>query len=168
VIVRRATLEDVTAVADLDWRALHEPFLLGCHAQERRESLTAVWPGFAESAGAHLYVAEDGDGLLGFAAVREVVGEAEVDAIAVEPRARKRGIGRVLLGRVDEDLRALWVTRIGLEVRASNVAARRLYAACGFEAEGLRKRYYENGEDAILLGKTLVVAAMVDSLVAAS
>ena len=38
-----------------------------------------------------------------------------------------------------------------LEVRASNLAAQALYARLGFERVGLRKRYYADGEDAVLM-----------------
>jgi len=155
VIVGRATAEHLAAVADLDWRALHEPFVHGARIAERREALMAVWPGFLENPDARLYVVAMDDRTVGFAAVRIVVGEAELDGIAVEPSVRKRGIGQRLLAHVVDDLRAAAVTRIGLEVRASNAAARRLYAACGFDEEGVRRSYYENGEDAILLGRAL-------------
>ena len=38
-----------------------------------------------------------------------------------------------------------------LEVRASNQPAMRLYASLGFEHVGLRKKYYQDGEDAVLM-----------------
>lgn len=155
MIVRRATHDDLPAIADLDWRALHEPFIHGPRREERREALMAVWPGLSESAEARLYVAEGASGFMGFAAVRVVVGEAELDAIAVEPGLQGSGAGRAILAHVVDDLRASSITRLGLEVRASNVRARRLYVRAGFEEEGVRRRYYENGEDALLLGLEL-------------
>lgn len=38
-----------------------------------------------------------------------------------------------------------------LEVRASNAAALHLYDSLGFERVGLRRRYYADGEDAVLM-----------------
>ena len=38
-----------------------------------------------------------------------------------------------------------------LEVRASNAGAIRLYEQFGFEVAGVRKNYYENGEDALMM-----------------
>lgn len=38
-----------------------------------------------------------------------------------------------------------------LEVRASNEAALRLYDSLGFQRVGLRRRYYADGEDALLM-----------------
>ena len=43
-----------------------------------------------------------------------------------------------------------------LEVRASNAAACRLYSKMGFEEVGIRKGYYSDGEDALLMEKRLV------------
>jgi len=155
VIVRRALVEDLEAIAELDWRALHDPFIEGLRRGERREALMAVWPGLFESPDARLYAAERLGMVVGFAAVRIVVGEAELDAIAVDPAARAQGVGLALLTRVVDDLRGAHIARLALEVRASNAPARALYARVGFVEDGIRRKYYENGEDAVLLGLTL-------------
>ena len=48
------------------------------------------------------------------------------------------------------------ITRIMLEVREGNEAARRFYEKCGFTEDGIRKNYYENPqENAILMSKNL-------------
>jgi ribosomal-protein-alanine N-acetyltransferase len=44
-----------------------------------------------------------------------------------------------------------WVQTVMLEVRASNHGAQQLYEQLGFEEVGLRRKYYPNGEDAILM-----------------
>jgi ribosomal-protein-alanine N-acetyltransferase len=155
VIVRRATAADLDAVADLDWRALHEPFIAGPRREERRAALMAVWPGFLDAQGHLLDVAEASGVLVGFAAVRVVVGEAELDAVAVEPEARRAGRGKELLVAVIDALRADGVARVGLEVRAGNAPARRLYERLGFVQEGVRRGYYESGDDALLYGLAL-------------
>ncbi|GAB6035558.1 ribosomal protein S18-alanine N-acetyltransferase [Fundidesulfovibrio butyratiphilus] len=78
--------------------------------------------------------------------------EMEVLNIAVRPDLRRRGIGRQLLGHVLQLCRSMGMKRGYLEVRRSNVAARTLYEAFGFEEVGLRKRYYpDNQEDAIVM-----------------
>jgi ribosomal-protein-alanine N-acetyltransferase len=78
-------------------------------------------------------------------------GQAHVTNIVVAPEARRAGIGVQLMT-------ALATTAVGrgcqswtLEVRASNVAAQELYRLFGFVPAGLRKRYYENTEDAIVM-----------------
>ena len=44
-----------------------------------------------------------------------------------------------------------------LEVRASNFGAQQLYEQLGFKKVGLRRRYYANGEDAILMNLSVKV-----------
>ncbi len=57
------------------------------------------------------------------------------------------GLGR-LLGHYGKR----GATRVALEVRTSNVAARRLYEGFGFYQVGRRKGYYfDTGEDALLM-----------------
>lgn len=155
MIVRRARVEDLGAIAELDWRALHDPFIGGPRRDERRAALMAVWPALFESPDARLYVGEREAAFRGFAAVRIVVGEAELDAIAVEPESRGLGVARALLDHLLVDLRAAGVDRLALEVRASNAPARALYARVGMTEDGVRRKYYENGEDAVLLGMSL-------------
>jgi ribosomal-protein-alanine acetyltransferase len=155
VIVRRAGADDLVAVADLDWRALHEPFIVGPRIGERRDAFMAVWPGFLEAPTHRLFIAEHEGAIAGFAALRVVVGEAELDGIAVEARLRGAGVGERLLSDVIDALRAEGVARIVLEVRSRNAAARRLYERLGFAEEGLRRRYYESGDDAVLYGLVL-------------
>lgn len=78
--------------------------------------------------------------------------EMEVLNIAVRPDLRRQGIGRQLLDHVLQLCRSMGMKRGYLEVRRSNVAARTLYEAFGFEEVGVRKRYYpDNQEDAIVM-----------------
>lgn len=82
----------------------------------------------------------------------------ELDTIAVDPGARRRGVGRALLEAAMSWAAARGARKMGLEVRASNIAAQMLYRSLGFAEEGRRAGYYRNPEeDALLLG-TLVTA----------
>ena len=101
---------------------------------------------------------EDG-AVLGYAVVMPLPGEAELLNITIAPEARRSGLGRELLARICTDARVRGETRMFLEVRASNLPARTLYAHNGFTEVGLRRAYYaaEEGarEDAILMAKDL-------------
>lgn len=70
--------------------------------------------------------------------------------LAVHPDHRRRGHARALLVALMEAHRAA-AQCVQLEVRASNEGALRLYEGLGFERMGLRKRYYADGEDAVLM-----------------
>jgi ribosomal-protein-alanine N-acetyltransferase len=82
-------------------------------------------------------------------------GEAELLRIAVDPAARRKGLGRALLSSSEADLLRSGIHHLYLEVRTSNAAARTLYAAQGWRETGLRPRYYHDGEDAVLYTKEI-------------
>lgn len=99
----------------------------------------------------HLWASVD----FGFARWRvlEAVQEAELLRLAVDPSLRRGGHGRSLLRHSVAQLVRMGVTTLHLEVRVSNLAARRLYESDGWTAQGLRKAYYRDGEDAALYGR---------------
>lgn len=83
-------------------------------------------------------------------------GEGELLRIAVAPTARRQGHARALLLASEKALRAEGITELFLEVRISNAPARALYEAMGWRPQGLRKRYYRDGEDAATYSKHLL------------
>lgn len=94
--------------------------------------------------------AEDG-GVLGYAGLQVVLDEGYIDNIAVEPAARRHGVGDELLDvfcRFGE----VHLAFLTLEVRASNAPAIALYRKHGFEEAGRRKDYYTKpSEDAVIM-----------------
>lgn len=90
--------------------------------------------------------------LMGYLFLWVVEDEAQIQNVAIHPAFRGQGLGRVLLGEGMAQARARGATWASLEVRPSNLAARRLYASLGFQEVGRRPRYYQpEGEDALLL-----------------
>ena len=94
--------------------------------------------------------------IVGFIVARQMAGEIHVNNVAVRPEYRRHGIGESLLravlawGRDRESAQAV------LEVRAGNIAAQKLYQACGFAVIGRRRRYYKAPvEDALLMAVSL-------------
>ncbi|MSU89547.1 GNAT family N-acetyltransferase [Rhodobacteraceae bacterium 2CG4] len=83
--------------------------------------------------------------------------EAEVLTLCTAPSARRRGLARRLLDRLDAVLARRGVEELYLEVAETNAPARALYAAAGFTARGHRKDYYSDRGahriHALVLGK---------------
>ncbi len=101
-------------------------------------------------------VAERDQHVAGFIVAHTVAGEWEIENVVVHADARRKGIASALLWTVLEYVRAEGPGRVFLEVRESNVAARRLYAVAGFRESGRRKGYYNNpAEDALILECTI-------------
>jgi ribosomal-protein-alanine N-acetyltransferase len=96
------------------------------------------------------------DPILGFLVASHVQSEWELENIAVDPPASRRGLATQLLGDLDSRVASTGGGAIFLEVRASNAAARGLYEKCGFLSSGLRKNYYAHPlEDAIVYRRSL-------------
>ena len=131
--------------------------LASVHAIERA-SFSVPWPDEAyrnellTNRLASYVVARAGDEIVGFGGLWVMVDEAHITTFAVDPRWRRRGVGEwMLIGLLDRavDRRAREAT---LEVRLSNMPARRLYEKYGFRPVGIRPRYYsDNGEDALIM-----------------
>ena len=101
---------------------------------------------------AKLWVVRDGaeGSPLGFALAWNAADEVHLLDLAVDEAARRRGIGRELVGAVLDHARETAARLVLLEVRRSNAAAIALYRSHGFSENGVRRAYYsDNGEDAI-------------------
>ena len=84
-------------------------------------------------------------------------------SIAVRPDKRKNGLGQQLILELEKKLSKNKPLR--LEVRQSNQAAIQLYSKLGFARTDLAEGYYIDGEDAIVMEKTIRKQVLVDSQV---
>lgn len=147
VSVRAATEADIDAIASLESESLGidawSPALV-------RDGVLAQLPTVAYLAA----VAPD-DTLLGYAVVSAAGDDAELQRIAVDPSVRRQRVGARLLVAVRDHADAHGATRLLLEVREDNHAARAFYAAAGFAEFGRRPRYYRDGAGAAILALDL-------------
>ena len=89
--------------------------------------------------------------VVGYGGLWFAADEGHVTNVAVAPAEQRRGVATaLLLGLADEAIRhgcIAWT----LEVRVSSTGAQELYRRFGFAPAGVRTRYYENTEDAIVM-----------------
>ena len=83
-------------------------------------------------------------------------GAAHLTTIGVAPEHRRRRLAARLLNHLDEILRIKGVSTIVLELRVSNLAAKRLYTEAGYSLVNRLTKYYSDGEDCFLMVKSLV------------
>ena len=102
--------------------------------------------------GIFLVAALDGR-LVGYGIALRAGEVLEVLKVAVDPAARRAGVGRALVDALHTA--AGWADAAWLEVRVDNPAACRLYESCGYAQAGRRKRYYADGTDALVLRRDL-------------
>lgn len=106
---------------------------------------------------AALWILEDDDGRqVGHASADEANPGVLTIGIAVLPEARGRGGGRALLDTIQDHARSTGAHKISLEVWTDNARAIALYAAAGFEVEGLRREHYRRRDGS--LRSTLIMA----------
>ena len=153
VTVRQAERADLLAVFHIEQESFSQPwpfsafegfldepgFLVAQMTQSPRETAT---------------VGDDGR-VVGYVVADTVPNHGEaighVKDIAVAEECRSQGTGRRLLGTALRTLAGEGAASVKLEVRRSNDVARTLYGDFGFEQEGVVPRYYDNGEDALVL-----------------
>ena len=148
VLIRPATPDDLTSI-----RALEQQAESAAHWSEREYGAL-----FAPDAPARIaLVAQDeaGSGVApihGFVIARCTLDDWEIENVVVARAQRQLGVGTNLIQHLLSRAREEGATSVLLEVRESNLAARRLYGNVGFSEQGRRKKYYsEPTEDAIVL-----------------
>lgn len=153
VRLRLADASDVDAMAAIELVSQSDPWNDEMFARE----LGIAW--------SHSWIVEcvsDASGeieagsVLAFLVFWIVEGEAHILSVAVAPGTRRKGVAQWLLTEFAQACRARTVAFVTLEVRASNVGARALYAGLGFRKIGRRKEYYpDNDEDAVIMNLSL-------------
>jgi ribosomal-protein-alanine N-acetyltransferase len=146
--IERATWRDVRALVKLDRRCFKP---IDAYAWYEFLNL-CVWPGLIT-----LKAIQD-DRIVGFIAgdPRRHEGHTIIVTIAVDPDYQRRGIGERLMQEVEtRSLRS--VPRIQLMVRKSNLPALHLYRKLNYTIVETWPRYYEDGEDAYVMEKTLTL-----------
>lgn len=97
------------------------------------------------------FVVKGNEEIVGFAGIVKIVDEIDIMNIVVKKSKRKLGIGSALLQKIIEFSKEQKATSITLEVNYKNNPAIALYQKFGFKQVGLRKKYYHNTDDAILM-----------------
>ncbi|NUR89072.1 MAG: ribosomal protein S18-alanine N-acetyltransferase [Nonomuraea sp.] len=103
----------------------------------------------------HYVVVELDEAIIGYAGLAVAADQADVQTIAVLERHQGTGIGGAMLAELLAEAGRRGAREIFLEVRADNPRAQGVYTHFGFEEIGLRRRYYDDGTDAIMMRRKL-------------
>lgn len=152
VTIRGAEQSDLGSIVDIECDAFDQPWPYTAFERFLDE------PGFLVAVESDASRRRTGDAAT--AVVGYVVGDVtpnfgrdigHVKDLAVAERARKQGIGRSLLVQSLVTLAVAGAEVVKLEVRESNDPARTLYRDVGFEVARRVPRYYQDGEDALVM-----------------
>ncbi|MGN1275637.1 MAG: ribosomal protein S18-alanine N-acetyltransferase [Floccifex sp.] len=143
MIFREMTDKDLNCILELEANCFKEPW-------NEKECLYELH----ENPFSHGWILED-DGIVGYAFLWETFEMAQVARIGIDSSFRKKGYGHVLLQYLIQRAKEQGCEFITLEVRVSNEAALALYKKNNFIQVNVSKRYYPDGEDAIVMTRAL-------------
>jgi [ribosomal protein S18]-alanine N-acetyltransferase len=135
--------EDLPAVLAIERRAFSQPWSRAFFEKELATPFARLTVAMEE--------VRPRSQLVGYSCRWRVTDEVHLLNVAVHPGRRGGGIGRLLVEAVIGEARGTRARTMFLEVRAGNVAARRLYRLLGFRDLGVRRGYYGPGQDAIVM-----------------
>lgn len=100
-------------------------------------------------------VAELESEIVGYASLRFVGKEGDVNTVAVCAQAQGKGIGSQLMDWLEAKALDRGVRELFLEVRSDNIPANAMYKQRGYERIDIRRNYYGNAIDANIMRKKL-------------
>ncbi|MEV0196439.1 ribosomal protein S18-alanine N-acetyltransferase [Nonomuraea sp. NPDC050691] len=103
----------------------------------------------------HYVVALVDEVIVGYAGLAAAADQADIQTIAVLQAHQGTGVGGAMLAELLREARRRGAREVFLEVRDDNPRARGVYEHFGFEEIGIRRRYYDDGTDAIMMRKKL-------------
>ena len=137
--------ENVLEVWELEKLCFDDPWDLNAFTSELDNKISVYFAARDEESGK----------IVGYAGVWMMYDCANITNIAVAPDYRREGLGGKMLELLINVSRDKKMETITLEVRASNNAAISLYEKYGFAECGLRRRYYQGNEDAVIMTRQL-------------
>ena len=144
VLIEPMRLEDLDAIHRIELASFSSPWPPNAYRSELESNRLASY-----------LVARVDDEIVAYGGMWLMVDEAHITTFAVHPSWRRQRIGeRLLLAFLDLAI-ARRAREATLEVRLSNVSARRLYEKYGFRPVGLRPRYYAAEQEDALIMTTL-------------
>lgn len=142
LVIGQMKKSHIDAIMPIETSVYPRPWTPGVFADELREMVRGT---------RHYLVAHLGKRLVGYAGMIYMQDGAHVTNIAVDPGERRRGIATELLLDLAWEARRTGAEAMTLEVRDSNRPAHELYRRFGFVPVGVRPKYYENRDDAVVM-----------------
>jgi ribosomal-protein-alanine N-acetyltransferase len=133
-------------MSDVPFVYQHETVIFGQKIEEK-----ALYKEIIENKVARYYIALKDGNRIGYIGGWMPGPYAEIITVFVKEQFRKQNIGHALLSYLIEQALKEDIESITLEVRPTNVSAIALYRSFGFVEIGLRKQYYKDGEDALMM-----------------
>ena len=100
-------------------------------------------------------IAQKSNELCSYIFCRLFLEELNIHHLCTHPEFRRKGYAITLLEHAFSNARLNGAKKALLEVAASNTAAVALYKKAGFSTDYIRKKYYSDGDDALVMSRLL-------------
>lgn len=138
--IRRMKQEDIEEVCEIEKSIFSMPW-------KKKDFLDSI------QKQTNLYLIAEVEGnIVGYCGLWGIVGEGQINNVAIRREYRGCGIASEMLKQLLEKAREMGLEEFTLEVRESNQSAICLYQKLGFQKEGIRENFYQNPiENAIIM-----------------
>jgi len=144
--VRQATSKDLNRIAEIEILCFDKPWTRESLEKSFDDEMNAMW------------VAETKEGIAGYLlAFCMTAVNAEVYRIATDPKFRRNKVAHNLINFMFCYCNLLAIQKILLDVNVNNAPAIALYKSFNFEEDGIRPKYYDNKDDALLMSRTVSI-----------
>ena len=137
--IRSGSLADLNSIFNIEKKAfLTDPW-----------SIKMIKLEFFKDSISKSYVFELNGKIVGYAFITIIKFEIHLNRIAIDPNYQQKGFGLKLLKKILEENSKN--KSVFLELKYSNISALKLYRKVGFKKYNIRKNYYSNNNDALLM-----------------
>ena len=113
------------------------------------------WQAELKQAASYVWCAQKEGKIIGFVALRGAEGQYELLNLAVAADQVHLGVASALMSHALRVLAGQGAQQVSLEVSATNQPAQGLYRKMGFSIVGVRKQFYPDGSDGLIMEKKL-------------
>jgi ribosomal-protein-alanine N-acetyltransferase len=139
ILIRPMEIEDLEQVCNIETQIFSKPWT-------REGFLSSL----SDCNNIYLVVQRN-DEIVGYCGLWGVVGEGQINNVAVKSSFRGQGIGQCMLTKLLQEGKKKSLTSFTLEVRESNAVAIGLYERLGFQPVGIRKNFYEEPREGAVI-----------------
>ena len=140
--IKLGKIVDINTIADIENRSIKDPWSSDSYRNHINNNGTIL-------------IAQIDNRPTAFLSGKIILDEAEIYRVAVLEKFRQRNIATLLILEFEKIAIKLGAKTVFLEVREGNSSAIALYHKSGFNSNGKRKNYYKDGEDCIIMRKSL-------------
>ena len=143
IIIREINILDVDIIFIIEKNSYSNPWTFNDLKKEVQNS-------FSKN-----FLIKKSNKIIGYIFTHIVIDQMQINNFCVSEEFRRCGYAKHLMKNTIAYIKSVDIKHVYLDVRENNVAAIKLYSSSGFKIDSIRKNYYSDGENAILMSRDL-------------